>query len=114
MSDKQNTSQTKRTIVEEFEMIGNQVVDKIKELIQQGNVRRLIIKTQDGRTLLDTTLTVGVGIGGVLGIMGGIPLALLATAVALLAKVKIEIVREVEAGDILESKQKVKIDVEDE
>ncbi len=115
MSDEQTTTEkTKRTFVEEFEMAGNQVVNKVKELIEQGNVRRLIIKTHDGRTLIDTSLTVGVGVGGVLGLIGGIPLALLATAVAFVTKVKIEIVREVGEGDIIESKQKVEINVDEE
>lgn len=116
MSDEQTTTteKAKRTFVEEFEMAGNQVVDKVKELVQQGNVRRLIIKTHEGRTLIDTSLTVGVGVGGVLGMIGGIPLAIIATAVAFVTKVKIEIVREVGEDDIIESKQKVEIAVDEE
>ena len=116
MSDEQTTTteKAKRTFVEEFEVAGNQVVDKVKELIQQGNIRRLIIKTHEGRTLIDTPLTVGVGVGGVLGMLGGIPLALLTTVVVVLTKVHIEIVREVGEGEIIESKQKVEINIDEE
>lgn len=115
MSEEQaTTDKNKRTFVEEFEIAGNRVVEKVKELIAQGNVRRLLIKTQDGRTLVDTSLTVGVGVGGVLGMIGGFPLAILATIVAVLTKVRIEVVREVGEGDIIESKQKIEINVDDE
>lgn len=104
----------KRTFTEEVEVAGNQVVSKIQDLIKQGNVRRLIVKTQDERVLLDTSLTIGVGVGGVLTFFGGIPLMLLAGAVALLSKVRIQIIREVGEGDVVESKQKVDIKVDEE
>jgi hypothetical protein len=114
MSNQETTEKAKRTFTEEVEVAGNQVVGKVQELIQKGNVRRLIVKSQDGRVLLDTSLTVGVGVGGIVGFFGGIPLLLLAGAAALLTKVKIEIVREVGEGDIIESKQKVDIKVDEE
>ncbi|MDZ4669862.1 MAG: DUF4342 domain-containing protein [Phototrophicales bacterium] len=114
MSEQPNTEKAKRTFTEEVEVAGNQVMGKVQELIQKGNVRRLIVKSQEGRVLLDTPLTVGVGVGGVVGFFGGIPLLLLAGAAALLTKVKIEVVREVGEGDIIESKQKVDIKVDEE
>jgi len=114
MSEQPNTEKAKRTFTEEVEVAGNQVMGKVQELIQKGNVRRLIVKSQEGRVLLDTPLTVGVGVGGVVGFFGGIPLLLLAGAAALLTKVKIEVVREVGEGDIIESKQKIDIKVDEE
>lgn len=51
--------------VEEFTINGDALVTKIKELIHQGNIRRIIIKNEDGRTLIEIPLTVGV-VGGVL------------------------------------------------
>lgn len=45
---------------QEFEVNGDQVVAKVRELINEGNVRRLIIKNEDGRTLLEVPLTIGV------------------------------------------------------
>lgn len=115
MSENQTTEKaTTRTFVEEFEIAGNKVVDKVKEMVAQGNVRRLIVKTQDGRTLVDTSLTVGVGVGGFLGMIGGFPLAIFATLAMIVTKVKVEVVREVTEGDILDSKQKVEINVDEE
>jgi hypothetical protein len=51
--------------VEEFAINGDALVTKIKELIHQGNIRRIILKNEEGRTLIEIPLTVGV-VGGVL------------------------------------------------
>jgi hypothetical protein len=45
---------------EEFQVRGEELVAKIKELIHQGNIRRVIIKNESGRTLIDIPLTIGV------------------------------------------------------
>lgn len=47
----------KRT--EEFKISGSELVDKIKELIHQGNIRRIIIKNEEGKTYLEIPLTWG-------------------------------------------------------
>jgi hypothetical protein len=52
------------TFTESFKVAGNQLVDAVKKLLHEGNVRRVIIK-QDGRTIVEFPLTVGV-IGAVL------------------------------------------------
>jgi Domain of unknown function (DUF4342) len=60
------TTQTEEKIgVEEFTITGDALVTKIKELIHQGNIRRIILKNEEGRTLIEIPLTVGV-VGGVL------------------------------------------------
>jgi Domain of unknown function (DUF4342) len=51
--------------VEEFTINGDALVAKIKELIHQGNIRRIILKNEEGRVLIEIPLTVGV-VGGVL------------------------------------------------
>jgi hypothetical protein len=56
---------TERTAREEFRVSGEAVVAKVKELVREGNVRRIIIKNDDGRVLLEIPLTIGV-IGTVL------------------------------------------------
>lgn len=43
----------------------DRVVERVKDLIHQGNVRRLIVKNADGITLIEVPLTVGV-VGAVL------------------------------------------------
>jgi hypothetical protein len=45
---------------EEFKVSGDAIVGKIKELVQEGNIRRIVIKNEEGRTLIDLPLTVGV------------------------------------------------------
>jgi hypothetical protein len=50
---------------EEFKLRGEDVLAKVKEIVHEGNVRRLIIKNDEGATLIEVPLTVGV-IGAVL------------------------------------------------
>jgi len=45
---------------EEFQVKGEEIVAKIKELLHEGDIRRVIIKNEDGRTLIDIPLTIGV------------------------------------------------------
>jgi hypothetical protein len=46
---------------EEYEVKGEDLVAKVKELVHQGNIRRVIIKNEDGRTLVEVPLLLGVG-----------------------------------------------------
>ena len=57
--------QAERSVREEFRVSGEAVVAKVKELVREGNVRRITIKNDDGRVLLEVPLTIGV-IGTVL------------------------------------------------
>ncbi|MGB8689173.1 MAG: DUF4342 domain-containing protein, partial [Microcoleus sp.] len=45
---------------------GDDLVAKVKELIHEGNIRRIILKNEEGRILIEVPLTVGV-VGGVIG-----------------------------------------------
>jgi hypothetical protein len=81
-----------RTWTEEIEVAGRELVDRVKELIEQGNVRRLIIRKPTGEVLLELPLTTGVVVGGVITIFTPV-LAALGAMAALIAKVKIEVVR---------------------
>jgi len=45
---------------EEFQVSGDMLVAKIKELLHEGNIRRVIIKNEEGRILIDIPLTLGV------------------------------------------------------
>ena len=59
MSGQPDPSQDKvRT--EEFQVNGDDIVSKIKELVHEGNIRRLLIKNEEGRTLIDIPLSIGV------------------------------------------------------
>ncbi len=45
---------------QEFKVSGDAVVAKLKELLHEGNVRRIIIKNDEGKTLIEIPLTLGV------------------------------------------------------
>jgi hypothetical protein len=49
-----------RVRTEEFRVAGEAVIAKIKELIREGNIRRIIIKNEEGQILIEIPLTVGV------------------------------------------------------
>ena len=44
---------------ETFRLEGGKVLDKIKDLVHQGNIRRIILKTEEGKTLIEIPLTLG-------------------------------------------------------
>lgn len=48
------------TRIQEFTIDGDQLLATVKELVHEGNVRRLTIKSEEGRTLLEVPLTIGV------------------------------------------------------
>ncbi len=50
---------------EEFKVSGEAVISKIKEIVHEGNVRRITIKNEHGDTLIEIPLTLGV-VGAIL------------------------------------------------
>jgi hypothetical protein len=44
---------------EEFKVSGEEVVKKVKELIEKGNARRIIIKNEKGESVMEIPLTIG-------------------------------------------------------
>jgi DNA-binding Lrp family transcriptional regulator len=57
---------------EEFKVSGSELLDKIKELLHEGNIRRIVIK-QDGQTVMELPLTVaavGVVLAPILAAVG--------------------------------------------
>ncbi len=59
------TSFTKENVEEKFEVAGEDLVEKVKSLLHEVNVRRIIIKNQEGKTVFEIPCSVGV-IGAVL------------------------------------------------
>ncbi len=68
------------TVVEEIKVSGGKLKDRLKAILREGNVRRIVIRNAQGRTLLDMPLTAGVA-GAVL-----IPFWLAVGSVVALAK----------------------------
>ena len=53
-------AQAKQSKNETFTVKGDELVKRIKELIHEGNVRRIIIKDKNGVSLIEFPLTLGV------------------------------------------------------
>ena len=45
---------------EEFQFSGDTLIGKIKEVIRAGNIRRIVIRNEEGKALVDIPLTAGV------------------------------------------------------
>lgn len=45
---------------EEFKVSGEDLMGKVKQLVHEGNVRRIIIKNKEGKTLVEMPVTIGV------------------------------------------------------
>lgn len=49
-----------RVHTEEFHVNGEELIARIKKLIHEGNIRRIIIKDKEGKTVMEIPLTIGV------------------------------------------------------
>ncbi len=73
---------------EHYELSGEEVLAKIKELVHEGNVRRIIITSDEGKRLIEIPLTVGV-VGALL-----VPVwAAIGAIAALVTKCTVEVIR---------------------
>lgn len=54
------TKKTDNTKREEFKVSGEGIIKKVKELIKEGNVRRIIINNDKGETLVEIPVTLAV------------------------------------------------------
>lgn len=75
---------------EEFKVSGEELLKKVKQLISEGNVRRIVIKNKQGKTIVEIPLTVGV-----VGTLLAPPLAAVGAIAALVTECTIVVVREV-------------------
>ncbi|HJP96672.1 MAG TPA: DUF4342 domain-containing protein [Candidatus Saccharimonadales bacterium] len=75
---------------EEFKVKGDDLVRKVKEIIAEGNVRRIIIKDKSGKTMVELPLTVGV-----VGVILAPVLAALGAIAALVTECTIAVEREI-------------------
>jgi hypothetical protein len=73
---------------ESFKVTGDDLVRRVKEILHEGNVRRVVIK-QGARTVVEFPVTVGV-----VGVLAAPALAALGALAALLTECTIEVERE--------------------
>jgi hypothetical protein len=91
--DQNSGDDRKRTFTEEIEVAGAQLVERVKQLYAEGRVRRLRIKSADGELLLELPLNVGAIAGGAVALAAPW-LALIGAFAGLVARAKVEIVRD--------------------
>jgi len=48
-----------KTRTEEFKVNGAEIIQKLREILHQGNVRRIILKSEEGKTFMEIPLTIG-------------------------------------------------------
>ncbi|MGI8991541.1 MAG: DUF4342 domain-containing protein [Bryobacteraceae bacterium] len=81
--------------VDELQVMGRDLVDKVKALLHEGNVQRVIIKDEHGHTFVEIPVTVAA-----LGVIAAPVLAAVGAISALVAKFKIVVERsEPKAGE---------------
>ena len=51
---------TGRTRAEEIKVSGGQLLETVKRIVREGNVRRIVVRNGAGRTVLDVPLTAGI------------------------------------------------------
>ncbi len=83
-------------IYEDIKVSGETVVGKVKELIREGNIRRIIIKNEEGKALLEIPMTLGVVGAAILPVY-----AALGVIGALIAKLQITIEKTVKDGELV-------------
>jgi len=84
-----------KTFTEEIEVAGGQLVEEINRLLAEGNVRKLQIGSEKGDLFPTVPLTAGAVAGGVVAIAAPW-LAVIAAIAGVVAKVRLEIVRDTE------------------
>src|ERR1700677_161709 len=64
-----------RVTLEEFKVLGKELVDKVQEMLHEGTIRRIIIRDEQGHTFMEIPLTVaaiGVVAAPILAAVGAI------------------------------------------
>lgn len=85
-SSKSKSSKKTNPKFESFKVKGDQVVNKVKELVKEGNARKIIIKDKNNKTIAEFPMTVGV-VGAML-----VPiLTVIGTVAALVSECTIEV-----------------------
>ena len=82
-------------VVEEIEVSGKELVERVRGLIEEGNASRVTIRSHKGEELMTVPVSFGVVAGGLIAFTMPL-LAAVGALAALVSKVKLEIVRKVD------------------
>jgi len=97
MSQTDPNTEQKQGFQDDLQIMGEQLLSKVKELVHEGNVRRIIIK-QDGHTIVELPLNVGL-----VGVALAPALAAIGAIGALIAQCSIEVVRSDRSSEAMKS-----------
>ena len=81
-------TKAKATTQDQFKIYGHELISKVKELIKEGNVRRIIIKNEKGKEMMEIPVTIAV-VGAVFAPV----LAAVGALAALMTKCTLEVER---------------------
>lgn len=65
MIDEMTPTQTETEVKQEFKVSGEMLLTRVKELVHEGNVRRILVKNDKGEVMAEFPLTAGV-VGAIL------------------------------------------------
>jgi hypothetical protein len=82
-----------KTLVEELEVEGADLLTCVRDLATEGDVCRVVVENSEGQVLMEVPLATGLGVGGAVALLAPVGTALAALG-ALLTKVKLRIIRE--------------------
>jgi hypothetical protein len=74
---------------EEFKVEGEKLIGKIKELLHEGNIRKVIIKDKEGKTMMELPVTIGI-----VGVLIAPQLAAIGAIAALLTEATVVVEKE--------------------
>jgi hypothetical protein len=87
------TDRARKTMTEEIQVAGSELLDRIRTLLSEGRVRHIRVKSPTGELYFELPLAVGV-LGGAALAVASPWLAMAGSLAGLVASVKIEVVRE--------------------
>jgi len=94
-STKEEKTKNEKPQKESFTVSGDDLLKKIKDLINEGNIRRIIIKNKSGKTIIELPLNIGL-VGAVLAPMLTPMLAAVGAVAALVTECTITVERKVD------------------
>lgn len=87
---------------EEFKISGSELVAKVKEIIEAGKARKVVIKNENGEALLEIPMHVGVPVAA-LSVLVAPVLTALAALATLLTKCSIVVVKREDSGPTIQA-----------
>lgn len=97
-TDTDSSGASPRTVVEWITVAGDQLIATVKQLVADGNVRRVVLRDSSGREFLSVPLTASAVAGGI-AVLAAPVLAAIGVVAAMVAEVTLEVERTDVAGD---------------